>query len=256
MPSELSMHFDVHGALLAGARDCEAEVFLKWFGNTREQLAEEYGAYEDSSMFLVLANQAGEVLGAARMLQPGGHAGLKMLVDVGREPWDVDGGRAAAAVGIDLGSTWEVATLGVRSGSTGGGTQLSLALYHGVVAVTRANRMSSFVAILDERVRRLLGSVGILTRPLPGTNTASYLGSAKSTPVYAHCAPMFERQRTQFPDAYRLVTLGIGLDGVAIPTLDAFRPRLRKPVLAAPAPAPAHLPGAVPLIMPARAAQL
>ena len=171
MTPQLRLHFDAQGSLLESARNCEAEVFLRWFGNTREQLAQEYGPYEDSSVFVVLADRDDEVVGAVRMLAPGGRAGLKTLVDVGREPWNVDGARAAAAAGIDLRSTWEVATLGVRGGRSAGRPELSLALYHGMLTLARVNRMSSFVAVLDERVRRLLDSVGIVTRPLPGTGT-------------------------------------------------------------------------------------
>jgi N-acyl-L-homoserine lactone synthetase len=225
MPTDTWMHFDARGSLREAARDCEAEVFSKWFGNTREQLEEEYGPYEDSSVFLVLADRHGQVVGEVRLIAPGGRAGLKTLVDVGRAPWGVNGARAAAAVGMDPRSTWEIATLGVRDGTEAMGKQLSLALYHGLITVARVNQMSSFVATLDERVRRLLGSVGILTRALPGTATAPYLGSAASTPVYAHCAPLLDNQRRQFADAYRLVTLGVGLDGVAVPTLDSFRLR-------------------------------
>ena len=231
MGSDVRMHFDVSGALLESARECEAEVFLRWFGNTREQLADEYGPYEDSSVFLVLADERDEVLGAVRLLVPGGRAGLKTLADVGREPWGVDGGRVTAAAGIDLRSTWEVATLGVRGGRTGNRVQLSLALYHGLMTVAQVNRMSSFVAVLDERVRRLLGSVGILTRPLPGTATAPYLGSTASTPVYAHFTPMLDNQRREFPDAHRLVTLGTGLDGIAVPGREAFLLRDRSSAL-------------------------
>lgn len=223
MVPDIWMHVDVQGSLLASTRDCEAEVFLRWFGNTREQLAQEYGDYEDSSVFIALADAHDDVVGAVRLLMPGGHAGLKTLVDVGRMPWGVNGARAAAASGMDLGSTWEVATLGVRNGRSANGLRLSMALYHGLITIARVNRMTSFVAILDERVRRLLGSAGILTRTLPGTSAAPYLGSASSTPVYAHCTPLLENQRREFPDAHRLVTLGIGLDGVAVPTLDAFR---------------------------------
>ena len=237
MSPDIQMHFDPQGSLLASARDCEAEVFLKWFGNTPEQIDQEYSPYEDSSVFLVLADHD-EVIAAARLLAPGGRAGLKTLVDVGSEPWSVDGTRAAAAVGMNLGSTWEVATLGARRGSTATGLRLSLALYHGLMMVGRANRMTSFVAILDERVRRLLDSVGILTRPLPGTTTAPYLGSQASTPVYVHSAPMLENQRRHFPDAYRLVTLGIGLDGVTVPAPDAFLLRPRHAMLARPMPEP------------------
>jgi len=222
------MHFDVRGRLLDSARDCEADVFLHWYGNTREEIVTEYGPYEDASVFLVVADEDDRVLGAVRMLAPGGSRGLKTLADLGGAPWGVDGTRSATAAGIDLSTTWEIATLGVRSDAGPHGLQLSLALYHGLISVCRANGMTSFVAVLDERVRRLLASVGLLTRPLPGATTAPYLGSAASTPVYAHCAPVLDNQRREFPDAYRLVTLGVGLDGIIIPPPEAFR--LQRPV--------------------------
>src|SRR5690606_26760377 len=114
-----------------------------------------------------------------------------------------------AAAGIDLSSTWEVATVGVRRKSGAHELRQSLALYHGLGAVQRANAMTTFVAVLDDRVRRLLTTVGLTTRPLPGTYSAPYLGSTSSTPVYAHCGPMLDQQRRNVPDAYRLVTLGI-----------------------------------------------
>lgn len=227
MASDTRMLIDPRGDLLASARDCEAEVFLRWYGNTRAQLDDEYGPYEDSSVFVVLADDADRVVASVRMLAPGGRRGLKTLADVGRDPWRIDGARAATAVGIDLSTTWEVATLGVRPGTQAPGdvpgARLSLALYHGLILVAQANRMSSFVAILDERVRRMLASVGILTRPFPGAATAPYLGSAASTPVYAHCIPLLENQRKRFPEAYRLVTLGVGLDGVSVPAFEEFR---------------------------------
>ena len=227
MTTDFRMVFDARDELLASARECEAEVFLRAFGNTRAQLDEEYGPYEDSSVFLVLADQADTVHAMVRLIAPGGSAGLKTLVDIGASPWGVDGSRAASAVGIDMTSTWEVATLGVRRGSAAHGTRLSLALYHGLLTGARVNAASSFVAILDDRVRHLLGSVGILTRALPGTASAPYLGSGSSTPVYANFAPMVENQRKNYPEAYRLVTLGIGLDGVAVPAPDEFKVRER-----------------------------
>ncbi|EYR64475.1 hypothetical protein N866_10615 [Actinotalea ferrariae CF5-4] len=222
MAAPLTMHFDVSGDLLAGARDCEAEVFLRWYGNSREQLAEEYGPYEDSSAFLCIADEHGDVLAAARLVAPGGASGLKTLTDVGREPWNVDGARSARAAGAELETLWDVATIGVRRQSADT-ARLSLALYHGIVNVCRANGMSGFVAVLDERVRRLLDSVGIVSRTLPGASAAPYLGSPSSTPVYVLRNYMFDQQRREFPDAYRLVTLGHGLDGIAVPGLDHFR---------------------------------
>ena len=223
MPAQYWMHFDARGDLLESARQCEAEVFHRWFGNTRAELDEEYGSYEGDSVFLVLADAADEVVAAVRLIAPG-PSGFKTLDDVGRAPWQVDGARSAAAAGLDLSTTWEVGTLCVRPG-VGGSGRLSLALYHGLMVVAQVNGMTSFVAVLDERVRRLLASVGITTRALPGTRTAPYLGSAQSTPVYSHFAAMLDAQRRDLPDAYRLVTLGIGLDGIVVPDREAFRRR-------------------------------
>lgn len=219
---DVALHFDVRGDLLAGARECEAEVFLQWYGNTRQQLADEYGPYEDRSVFLAAVDDTGDVLAAMRLIAPGGVAGLKTLADVARDPWGADGTRVAAAAQLDPRTTWDVATIGVRR-QREDTARLSLALYHGLGAVRRANAMTSFTAVLDERVRRLLASVGLVTRRLPGTTTAPYLGSAASTPVFAHCAPMLDVQRRRFPDSYRLVTLGVGLDGISVPPLESFR---------------------------------
>jgi hypothetical protein len=62
---------------------------------------------------------------------------------------------------------------------------------------------------------------------LPGTSAAPYLGSESSTPIVAHCAVVLENQRRNFPEAYRLVTLGVGLDGIGVPALDTLRLRPR-----------------------------
>ncbi|HEY3436284.1 MAG TPA: hypothetical protein VGK35_01235 [Actinotalea sp.] len=240
MAEQLTLHVDPGGDLLESARDCEAEVFLRWYGNTREQLAVEYGPYEHSSVFLAIVDQDGCAQAAARLLRPGGTAGLKTLTDIGREPWGVDGDRVAAAAGLDLSSTWEVATISVRRRHGPSGLRLSLALYHGLISLSSASAMSSFVAVLDERVRRLLASVGLPTITLPGTSSAPYLGSTCSTPVYARCAAVLEHQRREHPDAYRLVTLGVGLDGIALPRPDAYAVALTAAgALASPALVPA-----------------
>jgi hypothetical protein len=229
MAAQYWMHFDARGEMLESARQCEAEVFHRWFGNTRTELDEEYGAYEADSIFLVLADAADEVVAAVRLIAPG-PSGFKTLDDLARAPWQVDGARSAAAAGLDLSSTWEVGTLCVRAGVPSS-TKLSLALYHGLMTVAQVNGMSAFIAILDERVRRLLSSVGITTRPLPGVRTAPYLGSAQSTPVYSPFAAMLDAQRRDLPDAYRLVTLGVGLDGIVVPDRGTFRRRDRELVL-------------------------
>ena len=222
LSGRLRLVFNPRGDLLTAARDCEADVFLRWYGNTRAQLAAEYGPYECDSVFVALVDEKGEALACARLLT-GSSGSLKTIDDLNGAPWSLDGSRSAAAAGVHLPSTWEVATMGVRPGVQHGHVRLAFALYHGIASTIRANRVSAIVAILDHRVSWLLGSIGIDMRPFPGAGPAPYLGSHSSTPVYACTGTTLDRQRRDFPDAHRLVTLGVGLDGILVPPRDHFR---------------------------------
>lgn len=229
----LRLVFDPTGDLLEAAHRCEADIFLQWYGNTRKQLAAEYDPYARGSVFVALADEDDEVVGTVRFLMPG-EAGLKSLEDVARPPWGVDPLRAAAAAGIDPATTWDCATMGLRSSVTDSRVRLSLALYHGLLLALRVNQARTVVAILDERVRRLLSSVGLILHPIPGTAAAPYLGSSASTPVYAHLAAGLDYQRRIAPDAHRLVTLGVGLDGISVPDAGSFRYQPQRPVVVEP----------------------
>lgn len=236
MTALLDLHFDVRGDLLDAARACEEDVFLQAFGNTRDQLDEEYGPYNDQSVFVVVADDQGDVFGACRLITPGA-AGLKTLNDVSREPWLVDGQRSARAANIDTSRTWDIATLGIRRDYRGPKLMIGIALYHAIMKATRINDVATATAILDSHAHRVLADAGYLFNTLPGTQAAPYLGSESSIPVYGHWTGLADAQRRMFPDMYRLVTQGIGLDGIAVPEDAAFvlKPRL------VPAEAPAAL---------------
>jgi hypothetical protein len=102
-----------------------------------------------------------------------------------------------------------------------------------MITALRVNDVSAIVAILDLRVRRLLHSAGIDMRPLPGTRPHAYLGSAASAPVYALTLQTLENQRRRHPDAHRLVTMGVGLDGISVPSRDRFLLRRSRRLVAA-----------------------
>lgn len=212
--------FDPSGDLLEAARACEADVFLDRYGNTQAQLDEEYGPYEAQSVFLALAGPGGDVEAAVRFIVPGA-AGLKSLVDMTNEPWNVDSQESAAVAGIDLQHTWDIATISARTTRSEGVSHVA-ALYHGIAMATRANSITSTVAVLDVRVRRLLDSVGLRYRTMPGTRTRPYLGSPASIPVYAELAGLLDEQRRTDPESYRLFVHGTGLGGVTVPGLDAY----------------------------------
>ncbi len=218
----LSLRFNPEADLLEAARECEADVFLRVYGNTRQQLEDEYGPYEPASVFIALADDSGDVLGACRLIRPT-ELGLKSLDDAARPPWSQDVARSVRAARLDPTQTWDVATLGCRRGLKGPGKLASAALFHALVQVVRANQIRSAVMIIDERVRALLASAGMTGHTLPGAQPARYLGSAASTPVYRHCDEAFDQQRITNPEAHRLFTQGIGLDGIRVPPLSEFR---------------------------------
>lgn len=209
------------GDLLEGSRQCEADAFLLRYGNTREQLAEEYARYEPRCFFISLADDSDDVIATTRVTAPG-PAGLKTLDDCALPPWGIDASRALEEAGVDVSATWDVTTISVRRG-TRRATLASAALYYGLIQTMRANGASATVAILDERVRSLLRTLGLTYRPIPGTFATEYLGSPASVPVFAPFAAMMDEQRRRSPESHRLVSLGIGLDGIALPPLADFR---------------------------------
>jgi hypothetical protein len=201
---------------LEAALACEAEVFLATYGNTAEEFEREYGPYADDTGFMTVLDESGLALATTRFIAPGPR-GLKSLNDIAREPWGNDGVRSARAVGLDPARTWDIATIAVRR-VQGRNPLCSAALYHGIVTAAQANGIESVVMIMDARARRLLSASGLHPSLLPGTGEGEYLGSARSTPLWANLDRLFDQQRRTDPDAYRLIYQGIGLDGITLPS--------------------------------------
>ena len=218
------LRFNPSGDELRAALECEAAVFFKAYGNTAEQLAEEYGPFAQSSVFIGVYEPGGDAVGAVRLIRPS-IMGLKTLHDVSLPPWSLDVPRMARAARLDLEQTWDFTTLGMRRGLRRHGTMVSAALFHGLVQTVRANNIPSAVMMIDERVRGLLRLAGMTGQTMPGAQTSEYLGSARCTPVYEHCFQAFDRQRLVNPDGYRLFMQGIGLDGISVPPLTEFELR-------------------------------
>ncbi len=218
--TDYALRIDPTGDELAAAKDCEASVFLATYGNTAGQWDEEYGPYEQSSIFLTVTEPGGDAVASLRLITPS-VVGLKTLADTARSPWFIDGVRSARSVGMSLDQTWDVATVSLRKGVSGSAL-ISAALYHGMFRAARANSIRWIVMILDTRVRRLLNSQSIETVALPGTKPGPYLGSESSIPLWGDLPQMADRQRLTNPDAFRLINLGVGLDGIHIPAPAAF----------------------------------
>ena len=232
--SLLTMTFNPVGDLLEAAQDCELEIFNNVYGNTRAQWVDEYGPYEDNTAFIAITNEADEVVAASRLITPG-PAGLKSLNDVSREPWKIDGYAAARAAAFDPEVTIDVATIAVRKGLKGSSALASIALHHGLNLVSRVNALPNIVMIMDARARRLLSAIGLQTTALPGAKAGEYLGSANSLPLWGHTPTMLDTQRMINPDAHRLVSLGVGLDGISVPPAAEFSLNYRRFQTSAPA---------------------
>ncbi len=223
---DLFLHFDPQGPLLEATLDCERQVFAERYDFSPMEMREFYAPYEDASTFLALAETDGEVVAMARYVYPNPN-GLVTTRELGEEPWSLDGPGLVARTGLDLAHTWDIATLAVRSGGRRLGVMHAAAMYHGLIRASRANDIRGFTAMMDERVRRLLGMFGLMVRDIPGAGTAAYGASPATTPVFQLTSDFIGGQRRSAPDAYRLVTLGIGLDGIHVPDDEAFT--LRRP---------------------------
>jgi len=214
--------FQPEPTLRAAAFAHEASVFGSVYSVPYDFHVAEFAPYEGQSAFLVVVDQEEQVRATMRLVTPG-PAGIKTIVEAARSPWFLDAERAARAVGLDLANTWDVATLAVGSGLGRDRMVVTASLYHGLTVAARRNRVTSLLMTVDERVRGILQTYfGLYTTALPGAVPKPFEGSPASTPVYGHCNEMLTAQRKLNPEAYRLLTLGVGLEGVDIPEEQQF----------------------------------
>ena len=223
MNALLNLQFDVRGELLDAARQCEEDVFLEAFGNTRQQLEDEYGPYNDQSVFVAVTDDSGEVYGSARLIIPG-PAGNKTINDISRAPWHVDGQQVGPRGADRSRQHLGPGHLGVHRRCTAveglSGGRGDVPRFHAVHAGERGQD-----GHVDARPDRLPGAHGqrFPVHHIAGhRDPAEYLGSPKSTPVFGHWSDIADAQRRLNPEAYRMITLGIGLDGISIPSAQDF----------------------------------
>ncbi|MDP2287202.1 MAG: hypothetical protein Q8M73_01375 [Actinomycetota bacterium] len=219
-----TLHVDPIGELLESALDCERAVFLQAYGNTIEELNGEYGPYDDSSFLVSVTDDNGYTVGVCRIITPGAQ-GLKTLNDVNDSPWYADSARLARAVGIAPERTWDIATLGVRAEYRTQAPMVTMALLHAVMSTSRANAIPSLTAMLDERARRVLSFMDVHFSSFPGVEAGAYLGSEATRPLYMDITKSLTLLRKANPVVYRTLTLGEGLEGMALPSRESLRLR-------------------------------
>jgi hypothetical protein len=218
----LRLQFDVKGELREAAKECEAELFAARFGKTARklgnarELGHAYERYESASRFSIVTDESGQVIAASRLIFPG-PAGLKALHDIAVEPWKVNPKQATGTAGLDPAQTVDATSFAVRDGLGAQGVEASYALLYGLFGALEVNGIPSMVAVIDDPVRRMLRTLGLIFHRLPGTSPQPYFGSAASEPVYAHLSYLMTTQRALAPREHLAIARGIGLVGVDVP---------------------------------------
>jgi hypothetical protein len=157
-------------------------------------------SHDSSSVFLTVIDAAGEVHGAARLILPG-PTGATTINDADTE-------QAGRLLGVDAELSWEIASFTVHPGTDG---RVAAALCHGIVQALRTNRVRSIVARLDQRARLFFATAGMLPGRVPG---------AAVDIRCARVSDLLDTQRRTNQDGYRLVSQGLGLEGVRVPHPD------------------------------------
>jgi hypothetical protein len=201
------------------ARHVERSVFLEAFGNTPELLAQEYGPYEHSSLFLcVIDHLRGVPAGMMRVLTPS-PAGFKSLNDLQSE-WGEPVEQIFERTGIDVDQerTLDIATLAIAPEYRGrAATQgvVSMALYQTLTLAAGHCGADWFVAILDMPVFRLLRwKLRMIFSGYQGVTPRPYLGSQASVPAWCDVRAAASHLAETDPTLYEVLVLGEGLEPV------------------------------------------
>lgn len=208
------------------ARQVERAVFGEVFGNRPALLAAEYAPYEATTAFVcVLDHRRARPVGAMRLILPGagparsgtGAARSKSLDDLASR-WGVRPEEVTTAGGapLDLGRTWDLATVAVAPGYHQG--VVSLALHQACCTTATRLGAASFVTVLDVAVlRRLQVRLGRPFAPVEGAHPRPHLGSPASVPCTTELGAWAARLARRDPVLHEALFLGRGLEAVVSP---------------------------------------
>jgi hypothetical protein len=197
-------------------REVERDVFLEFFGNSRELMAQEYDAYDDASVFLVVVDHRQLVVAGVERLMMPSVRGVKTLHDLERV-WgeQVDDVLARSGLTFDLARVWDVSTIAIRPeyrGATSNGL-ISATFLQGVIQIGHACNVQYFVTTLDMVVLKLVQD--LCNRPLSffrGVEPMRYLDSPASVPCYIDMAGYTRRLRAEDPGGYTMWSEGRGFE--------------------------------------------
>lgn len=202
------------GALLA--RRLEFDVFNEAFGDPPEMVETELGAYEDSSLFiLVVDHQRGVPAGVMRLIVPS-PTGLKTLNDLVKV-WGVPADDAIERTGIALDplNTWDVSGMAIARDYRGRAMQglVGMGLYQTLARAALWCDIGWFVAVFDLPVFRLVRwKLGLIFAGFKDLTARPYMGSAASIPAWCDVLEAERRLAVADPQLHQILCLGTGLE--------------------------------------------
>jgi hypothetical protein len=207
-------------------RQLEYSVFLEAFGNTPDQLAREFGPYEQSTLFIIVLDHLRRLpAGVMRVVlpSPAGSKSLNDLALVWGEPAKTVFERTGLT--LDPARTWDIATLAIAReyrGKAAAGL-VSMGLYQTLSLAARGCGAEWFVAILDLPVFRLIRwKLRLIFAGFKGITALPYLGSAASIPAWCDVVAAERRLEATDPYLYEILVVGRGLEPAVRP-LDLSR---------------------------------
>jgi hypothetical protein len=209
------------GALLA--RRLEFDVFNEAFGDPPEMVEAELGAYEDSSLWiLVMDHRRVLPAGVMRLIVPSPR-GLKSLNDLA-PVWGVPAHEAIGRSGISLDplATWDVSGMAIAREYRGRAMQgmVGMGLYQTLTRAALWCDVRWLVAIFDLPVFRLIRwKLGLIFAGFKGLTAGPYMGSRASIPAWCDLLEAERLLAAADPYLHEVLFLGRGLEA-ALPPLD------------------------------------
>jgi ribosomal protein S18 acetylase RimI-like enzyme len=179
-------HGHEDGALLG--LQVAADVFLRAFGNTADELRREYAHLIPSMTHVVVLDRETRTAAGSLILQETPAGELKTVVDLAGPTWSMPAGQTLAALGLAPGdrTAADLLLLGVAGEHRNRGVAVLLLYAAWVVSATRG--IDRWTAILDDPLVRGFGELsGGALHPI--ADSRPYLGSAASTPVTMRMRP-------------------------------------------------------------------
>jgi hypothetical protein len=176
------------------ARQLEREVFFESWGNDAARMTEEFGPYEDASVFfLAIDVDASTAAGVLRMIR-NSPAGLKTIVDLDDAekspiaPIAIPVETVLARHGIDdLDRCWDGATAAVPRRYRRKSPTIHMQVMLTVFAAAMRDDIEHFVAVLDGPVVKTARDVlGLPLCPLADTPPFTHMDAPDNQAVYAH----------------------------------------------------------------------